>query len=142
MDYCDKEGDPMNCSDSDIGTLFKVAYDSNQHSSGGSYNMMARWMKGSFVITGANRLHKPAHLVDSSYPDISGIHAELDSWKQHKKMKGGTIYVAGTVEASGNLMQNTLPCVYCASLLFSSGVRFVVGFEDGIPVKYRVKDLV
>ncbi len=124
----------LNTSDSEISFLDKLANDSLLHTSGGSYNMLARWKKGSRVVTGRNRLDRPASTMDGSYPDVCGIHAELDL-HYRATLKGGTVFVAGTKSSSRSIMGNSGPCIYCAALLRESGVRAVVFYCDGEAVK-------
>lgn len=112
------------------------------HSSGGTYNMACVWNKGQWRETGYNRLDSPAHLKSDIYPEPCGIHAELNLWTKYKRLRGGTVYVAGILDTSRSTMSNTQPCVYCAALLQSSGVRNAVYMLNGVLVKSRVEGLV
>lgn len=126
---------------SDISMLLTVTEISTKHSSGGSYDMVAAWSKGSRFEFGFNRLNRAASTIDKSYPDVCGVHAELDLWRKLDKLRGGTIYVAGKRSSSGTIMDNTRPCIYCSAILVEAGVRNVVFYSNSIPRKLRVSDL-
>lgn len=127
-------------SDSEIATLLKVQWDSQFHESGGSYNMIARWVKASHVVIGRNNLYRPANTIDVAYPDICGVHAELDLFNKKKSLRGGIVYIAGR-RYNGSEMPNTMPCRYCSAILGASGVRHIVFFSEGIPMKVSTNDL-
>lgn len=113
----------------------------NAHCSGGTYNMAAVWVKSKPKATGTNKLSHPATKENPSYPEMCGMHAELDLWRKNGHIAGGTVYVAGTIEQSGNEMPNTKPCVYCAAVLYLAGVRFVVYRKDGEIAKTRPSEI-
>jgi len=119
----------------DISILEKLSLDSKDHSSGGSYNMLARWIKGSRVITGKNRLDRPACTMNDDYPDICGVHAELDLFYRLPPVKGGTLYIAGSRAKTGVKMPNTSPCIYCHTIIRETNVRYIVYYNAGIPTK-------
>lgn len=101
------------------------------HDSGCHYSMAAVMGKSKPIAHGLNTLHFPANSVDLGrtsvrYPDMCGVHAELDLYRSnHWRMSGTTVVVAGVVTKNGNLMENTMPCVHCAQTLQSAGVRRV-----------------
>ena len=112
----------------DQSILSKVAEESSYHVSGGNYNMLARWYKGSKVETGKNRLNRPASTLNVEYPDICGVHAELDLFFK-SNLKGGTVYIAGT-RKNGSKMNNTCPCIYCMTILRQAGIRSIVFYKE------------
>jgi tRNA(Arg) A34 adenosine deaminase TadA len=128
-------------SSSEFNTLKSLSIESKGHDSGGSYDMIALWVKGSNYIRGFNRLNRAASTIDISYPDVCGVHAELDLWRKSDGIKGGTIYIAGKRNSSGTFMTNTRPCIYCSALLMESGVRYAVFYSDGLPSKIKVSNL-
>lgn len=113
--------------------LDRLRQQSAHHTSGGSYNMLAAWVKGSTWHTGKNRLTRPANTIDPRYPELCGFHAELDLWNK-VQFRGGTMYVAGTRE-SGTPMDNSTPCVYCAAILEAAQVRWVICYSNNTPIK-------
>lgn len=123
--------------------LTRLEDDSLAHSSGGTFNVMARWIKGSRQLTGFNALTRPALTVDDSYPQTCGIHAELDLYRRGREvLGGGVVYIGGSRQQSRSIMSNTQPCVYCAAILDSCNVRFVVYRFDERAVISRPGDLV
>lgn len=112
-----------------------------EHNSGGSYNMFAIWVKGSQVKIGKNALKRAAKAESELYPEICGFHAELDLYRQHPEMRGGTLYVAGRKNRSNAIMLNTKPCEYCSALLAGTRVNWVVYLKNGIFVKNRIDSL-
>jgi|688.fasta_scaffold552230_1 hypothetical protein len=123
---------------SDVSILEKLTEESSSHSSGGSYNMLARWFKGSRAITGKNRLDRPASTMNDDYPDVCGVHAELDLFYRLPNIKGGTIYIAGTRAKTGAIMPNTMPCIYCHTILNETNIRYLVYYENGEPIKRQI----
>lgn len=115
-----------------IATLLDVA---STHISGGRYNMVAAWVKGKRSVIGMNTTDRPAATAVDSYPDICGIHAELDVWMRCRAvnldMRGGTIYVVGRKAVNNNQMNTTKPCLYCRAILSSTQVRNVIYFDEG-----------
>lgn len=111
------------------------------HSSGGSYNMVALWVKGSNVIAGNNILKRLARHENETYPEICGFHAELDLYKKSPNMRGGTIYVGGRKRTSNSIMINTKPCEYCATLLMTTKVNWVVYLHKSRFIKNRIDEL-
>ena len=99
--------------------------------------MLARWVKGSRSAIGKNRLNRPAATVTDVYPDICGIHAELNLF-HNSSFRGGTVYIAGAKQRSGTTMLNTHPCEYCMAIMIAAGVRSVVFYKEGIPSKIRL----
>lgn len=125
-------------SSNDIAILEKLSQDSAEHSSGGSYNMLARWIKGSRVVTGKNRLDRPASTMNDDYPDICGVHAELDLFYRLPPIKGGTLYIAGSRAKTGAKMPNTSPCIYCHTIIRETNVRYIVYYNEGKAIKMPI----
>lgn len=123
------------------GLLADVQSDVYHHNSGGSFNMMAVWNKGSVWATGKNDLYRSASNFSDIYPEMCGIHAELDI-QRNNNIKGGTIYIAGYHESSGSPLANTRPCRYCATILDLEKVRWVVYYSNGVAVKAMTRELV
>lgn len=121
--------------------LHDLSIISRVHESGGSYNMVAMYMKNSHREYGYNRLNRMANTVSDIYPDIFGMHAELDLYRKIGKKVGGTVFIAGTRQ-SGSKMLNSRPCCYCATILDLAGIRWVIYYDDGIPTKTRVSELI
>lgn len=119
----------------DLVTLNKLTEMSLDHISGGSYNMVAKWVKGSRSTYGYNKLDRRASTMDNAYPDVCGVHAELDLFYRMPTIKGGTVYIAGSRARTHTLMPNTSPCLYCKALLAETYVRYVVFFDSGKPIK-------
>lgn len=115
------------------------------HKSGGSYNMVALHTKGSNFVWGKNKLTRNARHLHKGYPEICGLHAELDLWRVARShgltLQGGTIYIGGTRNRSGKRMTTTRPCEYCAALLVESRVRSAVFLQDGEIMKQMVIEL-
>ena len=119
----------------DINILGKLSEQSLHHKSGGSYNMLAKWVKGSRSHLGLNRLTRRANTMDETYPEICGVHAELDLFYRTPSLKGGTVYIAGTRNKTKTQMPNTSPCIHCKALLAEAYVRYVVFYSDNEPIK-------
>lgn len=105
--------------------------------------MTAMWSKGKWIEVGNNELFRPANTIMADYPDICGVHAELDlcfsmTEGNYDNMRGGTVYVLGKKASSGNLMSTTKPCIYCAAVLRLTRVRYLVYFDQGRMVKVKV----
>lgn len=114
----------------DLRKYWTLVGTTRSHCSGGSYSMIAMWSKGSRVAVGKNRLDRLAHTLDNGYPEISGVHAELDLWRLNTDgLRGGTVYIAGTLSGTKSAMTNTRPCKYCVPILMQLGVRHVVFFS-------------
>lgn len=104
--------------------------------------MVAAWGKGSHVILGKNKLSKLASSEWDGYPEPLGVHAELDLYlKMGRKMKGGTIYIAGNKRPSRKPLPNTAPCIYCMELIMTTQTKWIVYFKEGIPTKSHISDL-
>lgn len=116
--------------ENEINFLLRLFWEAKHHSSGGSYNMLAAWVRRSQRVIGRNELVRPANTISNDYPDICGVHAELNLWHKHKDLKGGTVYLAGRRSNSGTEMSNTACCIYCASLLAATGVKNVIFVFD------------
>jgi hypothetical protein len=125
----------LNITKNDINILNKLAEQSLEHSSGGSYNMLAKWVKGGKSHVGINKLTRRASTIDENYPDACGVHAELDLFYRMPPIKGGTVYIAGTRARTRTRMPNTSPCIYCKTLLAEAYVRYVVFFQNNKPMK-------
>lgn len=119
----------------DVNILEKLAEQSLDHISGGSYNMLAKWVKGSRSHIGINQLSRRASTMDDNYPDVCGVHAELDLFYKVPPVKGGTVYIAGTRARTKTKMPNTSPCIYCKTILAEAYVRYVVFYKNGKPIK-------
>lgn len=105
--------------------------------------MMAYYVKGATRTVGRNSLYRNASTLADHYPDICGVHAELDLWRMcGRMMRGGTLYVAGRKAKNGSIMGTTKPCEYCAALLSQTRLNFVVFLDQGEFVKCKPKDLV
>lgn len=126
----------------DRGRLIFAKDDSDIHCSGGSFDMVCHYRKHSRLYIGYNKLDRPAITIDDQYPEFCGVHAELDLFRRHKNLDGGTIYIAGKLAKTGTMMPNTQPCIYCATILNEAGVKNAVFYEDGVPVKMPIKELV
>jgi len=127
----------------DLRKYWTLVGTTRSHCSGGSYSMIAMWSKGSRVAVGKNRLDRLAHTLDNGYPEISGVHAELDLWRLNTDgLRGGTVYIAGTLSGTKSAMTNTRPCKYCVPILMQLGIRHVVFSLDSEVTKCRVTDLV
>lgn len=123
-------------SSKDISLLHLADQQASTHNSGGSYDMVALLAKSKPVAFGFNSLSNPAILKSSIYPEMCGMHAELDLWRQcPEDMKGGSVYVAGRATKSTNMMANTTPCVYCAAILTLAGVRHIICYSDNNVIK-------
>lgn len=112
-----------------------------QHSSGGSFDMVALYVKGSTHSWGFNKLRRSAAVTDSTYPEIMGMHAELDLYRRSIK-SSGTVYIAGNHHKSGTPLVNSGPCLYCAAILKAACVRYVVFVYKGVIVKTSPVSLV
>jgi tRNA(Arg) A34 adenosine deaminase TadA len=121
-------------SESERAGLCRLTEDACGHTSHGSYDMLARWVRASRCVTGRNRLDRRATTMDDGYPVMSGCHAELDLWHRCRP-RGGTVFVAGVLAGSGSAMLTSQPCHFCAALLVASGVRRVVFWSGGDAVK-------
>lgn len=128
-------------SNSDTATLDHAQKIADKHHSGGTYNMAAVARKGSDIRVGVNDLYRPASTVVDLYRDVCGIHAELDLYRQWGNLAGFTVYIAGTLDASGSRMLNTAPCCQCIAILNAMNVRHVVFNRDGLPEKFLVRDI-
>ncbi len=117
----------------------------NNHDSGSTYDMVAMYAKGSLRLLGGNQLNRPANTISELYPDWRGVHAELDLWltihKMDREIRGGTVYVAGKKSQSKICLSTTKPCVYCAAILVSTKINFVVFYHDRTIKKMKVSDL-
>lgn len=125
----------FNVSRSDIVILEKLRETSLDHISGGSYNMVAKWVKGSRSALGFNKLDRRATTINDAYPDICGVHAELDLFYKLPPVKGGTVYIAGSRARTLTFMPNTSPCIYCKTILAETYVRYIVFYNNNYPVK-------
>lgn len=123
-------------SPSEIEILWNLDQESRSHESGGSYNMLAQWRKGSRVATGRNRRNRRASTMSDDYPETCGIHAELALYHLVKP-RGGIVYVAGTRTSETSKMPTTVPCIYCMALLEGCKIRAVVFYLNGDPVKMQ-----
>lgn len=111
------------------------------HDSGGSYSMIASWRgKGSARAAGFNSLQRCSKVERASYPEVCGMHAELDLYLRFDHLDGGTVAVAG-VKRNGRVMANTRPCAYCAAILTQMGVDWVLYRSDEAVVKSRPSDI-
>lgn len=127
----------------DIQNLTKAIDLALDHNSGGSYNMIALWVKGSNVVVGNNILKRPAYPQNDTYPEICGFHAELDLYKKMgNTMRGGTVYVGGRKARSNSIMINTKPCIYCANLLHETNTNWVVYIYNNQFTKTRIENLI
>lgn len=125
----------LKVSKADIITLEKLREISLEHMSGGSYNMVAKWVKGSRSALGYNKLDRRATTINDAYPEICGVHAELDLFYKLPPVKGGTVYVAGSRAKTMTFMPNTSPCIYCKTILAETYVRYIVFYNNDKPVK-------
>lgn len=125
----------------DIETLSKSFGLVRDHDSGGSYSMAAVLRKSKPKAVGYNSLFSPAVLKNDTYPELCGVHAELNLWMQYPDMGGATVYITGVISKSRNLMTNTMPCIYCASLMQAAGARYVVCYVDSKIIKVRTSEL-
>lgn len=125
----------LKISKAEIATLDRVREISLDHISGGSYNMVAKWVKGSRSALGFNKLDRRATTINDAYPEICGVHAELDLFYKLPPVKGGTVYVAGSRARTSTFMPNTAPCIYCKTILAETYVRYIIFYNDDIPVK-------
>lgn len=91
-------------------------------------------------VWGRNRLDRNASTLTDSYKPLAGIHAELDCWRQNRRMKGGTIYIGGV--RNGTVMPNTRPCPPCVAIISEMGIRWAVFNVEGEPIKMLVRDMV
>lgn len=123
------------CSQKDLVMLSRALRRAQRHDSGGSYSMAALAVRGKPHATGLNTLNEHAASKSEIYPEFCTTHAELNLWSKHPHLRGYTVYVAGIYSVSGNTMLNTKPCVYCAALLKAAGVKYVVYYRNGRPVK-------
>jgi len=130
-----KDNIGLKVSKAEILTLDKLREQSLEHVSGGSYNMVAKWVKGSRSALGYNKLDRRATTINDAYPDICGVHAELDLFYKLPPVKGGTVYVAGSRARSLTYMPNTSPCIYCKTILAETYVRYIVFYNNDIPIK-------
>ena len=121
--------------------LNDLAVVSKLHESGGSYNMVAMYVKNSHREYGYNRLDRLATTVSDIYPDVFGMHAELDLYRKIGRKVGGTVIIAGTRQ-TGSKMFNSRPCCYCATILDLAGIRWAIYYDDGKPIKARVSELI
>ena len=114
------------------------------HNPGGNYGLVAAWVKGKRIIVGYNT-DRPAATAITGYPDICGIHAELDVYLQARSLdvdiRGGTMYVVGRKCSTSRVMSNTKPCVYCRTILSSTKVRNVVFYDGGTLHKMPSEEL-
>lgn len=125
----------LRVSKADVTILEKLREISLEHSSGGSYNMIAKWVKGSRSALGFNKLDRRATTINDAYPEICGVHAELDLFYKLPPVKGGTVYIAGSRAKTSTYMPNTSPCIYCKTILAETYVRYIVFYNDDVPVK-------
>lgn len=107
------------------------------HSSGGTYQMVAAYVRHSFMLIGYNKLTDPASRKSGHYHPRNGRHCELHLITQLKAMgktpRGGTVYVAGR---RNQKLPNTSPCGSCRNMLKDeTTVRSLVYFLDGKLVK-------
>lgn len=104
--------------------------------------MIALIVKGNRRIIGRNDLYRPAGTLASHYPEMCGVHAELDAWRQIRgKIRGGTAYVAGKhSNLARNPMTNTAPCPMCVVILEDLGIRNAVFFLNGKPARISIRD--
>lgn len=115
----------------------------HDHSSGGTYDMVALWVKGSRQLTGLNRLDRPAITISEHYPNICGMHAELELYRRFPtSLRGGTLYVAGKLSNTSSPMSSTMPCKYCTPLMHSCGVRNFVFFLNQTVIKCTPEQLI
>jgi hypothetical protein len=125
----------LKVSKADVAILHRIREASLGHISGGSYNMVAKWVKGSRSALGFNKLDRRATTINDAYPEICGVHAELDLFYKLPPVKGGTVYIAGSRAKTHTYMPNTSPCIYCKTILAETYVRYIVFYNDNIPVK-------
>ncbi len=123
--------------------LITMAIDlAGNHSSGGSYNMVALWAKGSNIRIGYNELYRQANRTSQIYPEICGTHAELDLYRRMgADMRGGRLYVGGRKQSNNAIMMNTKPCVYCAQLLSTTKTNWIIYIDNTTFTKNKVEDL-
>lgn len=94
------------------------------------------------IDMGFNNLFSPAQLKYSVYPEISGMHAELQVCIDNpSNTKDSSIYIAGRIISSGSKMTSTLPCHICAEFLVEKQVRWVYAYHKTRPIKIRPEDL-
>lgn len=137
---------PLSLKDSALyGTALRAAF---EHTSEGDFDMVACWGKGSQTVYGYNRLKRPARRRRDEYPEMAGIHAELDLWRYNNRvstkksdLSGGTVAIAGKKPKTMTTMTTTRPCAYCVALLHELGVSTVVFLQDGKLFKCRVATL-
>lgn len=141
---------PNKCNDPDISFLPSVReaemlndlmVTSRLHESGGSYNMISMYVKNSHREYGFNRLKRLASTVSDIYPEVFGMHAELDLYRKMGRRSGGTVFIAGT-RNNGSKMVNSRPCCYCATILDLAGIRWAIYYENGVPTKAKISELV
>lgn len=107
------------------------------HSSGGSYDMVAMFVKGKRRVIGYNRLNDPASVHCDGYKAINGRHAELNVKELCERagidMRGGTLYIVGV--RGVNQMLNTAPCEMCRGWLNDTKIKRFVYFNEGQLIK-------
>lgn len=133
------DGEPVSNSDREL-LLYSNSL-SKAHTSGGSYNMVAVWAKGSRRVIGTNSVGRLAETIGGPYPPMTGVHAELDL--VHKPPHGlsrGTVYIGGWL-STGNKMARTQPCIYCAEMLVQARVKYVVFSIDQYIMKFSPNSL-
>lgn len=139
--YAIPDGGIIRPSRKDIDVLSNAFNFVRNHDSGGSYSMAAVLRKSKPKAVGFNSLYSPAILKNDIYPELCGVHAELNLWMQYPDMTGCTVYITGVISKSRNLMSNTIPCIYCAAILEASGARYVVCYMDNKIIKVRTNQL-
>src|SRR5260221_14043259 len=77
----------------DFAQIARVQADAYEHTSYGTFNMLALWVKGSVFAYGYNYLKRPANKINNAYGTICGLHAELDLYRKYN-IKGGTVFIA------------------------------------------------
>lgn len=131
--------EPIKPTAQEANQLERLCEQAKQHNSGGSYDMLSMWSKGSSRIYGKNKLERLASTIVSDYPEICGVHAELDMWRTGGVRGGGTVFIAGRRSKSGEPIENTHPCVYCLALLTEMKIRSIVYYVNGKPTKSYIK---
>lgn len=107
------------------------------HSSGGTYQMVAAYVRHSFMLIGYNKLTNPASRKSRHYHSRQGMHSELHLVTQMKaigkSIQGGTVYVVGRRKKP---LPNSSPCAACRQTLKDEGnVRYLVYLLEGVLVK-------
>lgn len=130
----------------DTRIVTKMLKELSSHSSGGTFDFISLWRKGSKQITGFNTIKRHARPYSNIYPDFCGVHAELDVIKQSDKidmtLNGGTMYVVGVSSRSSNTLLNTLPCAACARMLAdNTNINYIVCYFNGKLTRFKMNSI-